>query len=470
MDDFAVKRTVQNHFDIVRKIEAVCGEMPYAIKQLKTQVSTLKSMDNKLVSLRSKTERKASTKMIDKLDGYIILYQNAYLDCKKNHQTILKTLDEIDELNTKLADYYSSQGKRKEAKRTVASGEKFDKSSRKQIEEIMMQLSSLKELTVAMEAKSKKSGDDSTLGAKKISEDKLAEQMHSNGYMHSRNNNNHPPHDRKMPPPHYFQPVPSFNIAPISIDVNSAVNAAVESFSKMFEERIAEYLSTYEVKKPVSRDISEGESMAFDKLIEDENFALDKLSDLLEKIGGLLSGISELTSSYAALEEKTHALADSMKSVNDTQRTLARELQGIQATQKVISGDQLKLAEEQAVVVEEQKVTLAHQTELKEAGNAVSQVADALLEDMGRGLDSFKSAVANQTEILASFGEFAATSGKILEVQKNLEERQAELVEMQREALLAHKRLVRSQKAVNERSGVKLKPDKVLAENPDGDE
>jgi tRNA-2-methylthio-N6-dimethylallyladenosine synthase len=62
-----------------------------------------------------------------------------------------------------------------------------------------------------------------------------------------------------------------------------------------------------------------------------------------------------------------------------------------------------------------------------------------------------------------------AANEKLLELQKNLEERQAELSELQREAILAQKRITRSQKAVNERLGAKtsVKKEKTDSEKAD---
>ena len=59
MNDFAAKKgeVFTSHFDIVRRIETLTGEVPYAIKQFKAQVLSFLSMDKRLSSLKSKTEK-----------------------------------------------------------------------------------------------------------------------------------------------------------------------------------------------------------------------------------------------------------------------------------------------------------------------------------------------------------------------------------------------------------------------------
>ncbi len=488
MNEFVANKAapLTNHFDIVRKIEAMSGEIPYAIKRFKEQVSAFLSMDKRLVSLKLKTEKRASSKKLDRLDSYISEYQSAYRKCRESYTSVSKALDEIDVLYTRLADFYNSEGRRKEAKRVVADGEKFDKVSRKQLDAISLRLNSANEISTAKKAEEdippreerndRKPNVDYTYAEREQREqrtprDNGAPRRYGN-YPHGAPNTpppynanpyNYPPYDYRMPPM-YYQPMPSFNIAPISIDVNAAVDSAIESFAKAFEERIGEYLDGYELPEVQHQGVSEEESRAFDKVIEDGGFALEKLSALLEKVGNMLSTLSELTAKYSELEEKTHTLSESMKSANDTQRTLARDLQGIQATQKVISGDQLKLAEEQIVVVEEQKAAIERQAELKDRQSATSNEIKELLDGTNQTIDGLKESLERQNGIATALGEVITAGDKLLELQKNLEARQTELTEMQRDALLAQKKLARSQKAVNERSGAKTNARKEKSE------
>ena len=467
MNDFEVKKSaVSNHFDIVRRIETISGEIPYAIKQFKSQVSYFRSMDKKLTSLKSKTEKKASGKMLDKLDAFISEYESTYRKCRQSYASVSKALDELSELYSRLRDYYYTQGKRREAKRAVSDGERLEKSARKQLSDVFELLNSANELSSISDSKEEERlvREDDMPKSSFTSDARTRESVMSEDAMRRPNPYQQNPanpyayahYDYRMPP-QYYQPMPSFNIAPISIDVNAAVESAVESFTKAFEEKIGEYLAGYEAQEKRPSDITEGESLALNKVIEDEGFALDELSLLLEKISAMLSTLSELTATYSSLEEKTRTLADSMKSASDTQRALAREIQGIQATQKVISGDQLKLAEEQAIVVEEQKTAISRQAELKEAEAAVAGEITMFVDGANQALEALKDAALRQSDIASSIGEAVTASDKLLALQKNLEERQCELTEMQREALLAQKRLMRSQRAVNERSGAKIK-------------
>ncbi len=471
MNDFAAKKgeTGASHFDIVRRIETMSGEIPYAIKQFRSQVLDFCSMDKKLLAIKSKTEKRASSKKLDKLESFVIEYQSAYRKCYQSYTSITKALDEIDSLYSKLSDYYNYEGKRKEAKRAISDGEKFDKLSRKQLLQIYNKLDSCEEIALAKETIE---GDGFEEREEKLKTDAPRKDARGDEARRRGDEGAHrygpnpygapyppyppyyPGYDYRMPPA-YYQPMPSFNIAPISIDVNSAVDSLFDSFTKAFDERVREYAENYEFPE-VKRSATSGvESEALDKAIEDESFALEKFSALFEKIDAMLSSLSALTAKYSELEDKTRTLTESMKNATDTQRTLARELQGIQATQKVIGGDQLKLAEEQTIIVEAQAVALSRQAELRDAENAVSNEIASLLDGANANVEAFKASLDKQSDVANSLETAMTAADKLLELQKNLEERQSELTEIQREALLAQKKLTRSQKALNERLGAK---------------
>ena len=155
MNDFAAKKgeASMSHFDIVRRIETMSGEIPYAIKQFKSQTLAFCSMDKKLSAMKSKTEKRASSKKLDKLEEYITEYRSAYRKCRQNYTSILKALDEIEALYSRLSDYYHSEGKRREAKRAIADAEKFDKPARKQLEQIYEKLEAAAEIDLAKDGK-----------------------------------------------------------------------------------------------------------------------------------------------------------------------------------------------------------------------------------------------------------------------------------------------------------------------------
>lgn len=479
MNDFATRKSegFASHFDIVRRIETMCSEVPYAIKQFRTQVAGFRSMDKRLVALKQKAERKANTKILDKLDSYIIEYQGAYRKCVQSYADINKALDEIAKLYSLLADHYSADGRRKESKRAVADGKKFDKVSRRDLTLVFDKLNSVMEIDLAKEGKAepqpireeRPENSREPFYREENREQEIRRQRDEaarHSYNAQQNPGAHyqqapygyPQHDyRMMPPPPFYQPMPSLSIAPISIDVNSAVDSLFDNFTKAFEAHAREYISNYELPTPEAKPsaVSEEEKQAVDKIVEDEGFALEKMAALLEKMGNMLSLLSELTAKYSELEDKAKAISDSLKSATDTQRTLARELQGIQATQKVINGDQLKLAEEQTIVVEAQKLAISRQTELCELEKGVSEEMQAMLDGASKNAEGFRTSAAAQNGVADALLEIMSANDKLLDLQKNLEERQSELTEMQRDALLAHKKLTRSQKAVNERLGAK---------------
>ena len=528
MNDFATKKreVFTSHFDIIRKIETMCGEIPYAIKQFKAQVMSFLSMEKRLASLKSKAEKKANTKVLDKFEAFIVEYKGAYRRCYQSYTSISKTIDTIAELYAELSEFYYSEGKRREAKRATADGDKYDKFAKKQLSAVFNRLNSAAYISLAKEEKSAleiprekrieaseanafykedlhESGVDfkkEEMQARESHQQNNAQKNASPSYgrgaqynsapqynaaqynqgvqysapqytganpqynpnvppfagAHYQQNNayGYPQPDYRTPPTYY--PPQNFNITPISIDVNSAVESLFEAFAKAFDERTREFIANYKFPEVERQGITEGESRALDKIVDDESFALEKLSALLEKINLMFESLSELTAKYAELEEKSKAISLSMKNASDTQRALAREIQGIQATQKVIGNDQLKLAEEQAVVVEAQKAAIASQAELNEAENAITAEISAILAGADKTLEGFKSSLSEQNGITEALAGVMAANGKLIELQKNLEERQSELTEMQREALLAQKRLARSQKAVNERIGAKL--------------
>ena len=472
MNDFAAKRGEEfaSHFDIVRRIETMCGEIPYAIKQFKSQVLDFRSMDKKLSSMKSKTEKRANAKKLDRLDAFTSEYQSAYRKCSQSYASIERALDEIDRLYSKLSDYYLAEGKRKESKRALSDGEKFDKISRKQLAQIYDRLESSAEISVAKEGKIATEREELSEKPREMREDAVRGRREEprmsrsgNSYAGSAPHQApYPPYPHGAPyyppqymPPQYYQPMAGLSIAPISIDVNAAVDSLFDSVKKAFDERIGDYAQSIDFAEGKRSSVTNGESEALNKVVDDESYVIEKLSGLLEKINGMFTALSELTAKYSELEDKTRTLTESMKNATDTHRNLARELQGIQATQKVIGVDQLKLAEEQTVIVESQSLAISRHAELRDAENAVSNEISALLEGANANVDSFKASLAAQGEIANALGDVITANEKLLELQKNLEERQTELSELQREAILAQKKITRSQKAVNERLGAK---------------
>jgi len=480
-----------NHFDYVRQLEVITEELPYGIKQYKGQVAELVAMDKKLSSLQEKADRNASGKLADKIDALGLEYVAAYKKCVSALDVINKEIEKANVLFVKLSDYYASVGNRRSAKRVRASLDKFEKDNARSLEPAVEAMNSISgiEYIKAMDREPKRQEPKPTVQTSRVTEEPKPE---SRPAPEQSVPASEPPRRESAPPPPprhanpyydpyrtpYYQPMPSFNIAPISIDVNRAVESAVDSFVALFEERVGKYLETKlaslkldpsddvsaesEVAKTPSEETleapSDAEVAVAARIAEDEAVALDKLASILEGMKGLMAGIGELGEAYSVLEEKQRAAIESAKALSDMQRTLARELQGIQATQKVISTDQLATGEEQAVIFEQQKTALAAQSELSELQSKLTADQLEIMKKQESVDERIGELVASLSSVSEREEDMERGSARLLDMQKNLSERQSELTELQREALLQQKRILRSQRALNEKLGAKRRP------------
>ena len=276
MIDYGARGSSNSDFDVfdaIRRIEAMAGEIPYEIKQFKKQVSDFRSMGKKLTSLRDKAESRGNAKMIKKLEAFTKEYAAEYRKCRITENTIKKQIDELVGVYAQLGDYYASSGKRKEEKRIRKEADKYESSVKRQLEAVSALLVSQEEISELADVKinsfemekepqrpresrgyseprrqrfDEPSRDFDARGsrAERFADGDMREGARHNqegrGYWHQPA----PQDPYRMPPPMYYQPympayqpAPSFNIAPISIDVNSAVDSAIASFIKMFDIR-----------------------------------------------------------------------------------------------------------------------------------------------------------------------------------------------------------------------------------------
>lgn len=456
----------ENHWDLVRRLENLTEEVPYRIKIYKNQVAHLLSIDKKLTSLQDKADKNATASIVGKIEVMGRDYVSAYRRCNSSYSDITKDIENTAQLFSQLSDYYLSRGNRKAAKRVQKSSVKFDRDMRRALEPAFNSMNSISNLSYlrALEENEelKKEEFESfeepvKAPEKEIPLDKRPEyeqrrEPQNNPYRPA-SNNKHGYEQYKAPV--NFQPVPSFNIAPISIDVNRAVESAVDRFEKLFEERIAAYLEAYKIPEGeprVSSEEAEASSLVIDAAAENLGFAADKLSELLDKATALLSGITEISRAYSELEEKHKAAVESARALSDMQRALTREIQGIQVTQKVITQDQAQVKEEQSAILEKQKEILAAQGELSEGAAKIFEEQTALIKRREELDGTAKEIEALYSEIASCEDEILRRGNKALEAQRALTEKQGELTEMQREALAAHRRQVRSQKAINEKA------------------
>ncbi len=465
----------ENHLDYVRQLEVITEELPYGIKQYKDQVSDLVAMDKKLSALQEKADKNASVRLADKIESLGLEYVAAYKRCASALSVINAEIEKANVLFVKLSDYYASVGNRKAAKRVRSSLDRFEKDNSKRLDAAVEAMNSISgiEYIKAMDKESPKMEKTVKEETKAYREEPIAERrtaadaeaVHEPSPRRREEAAKMPPPPPRYQNPYYdpyrmpqysYQPAPSFNIAPISIDVNRAVESAVDSFVSLFEERVGKYLSDKIINEEKATPAPDpNEVAAIEKIAEDESFALDKLVSILEGMKKLMTGIGELNEAYLVLEEKQKAALESAKTLSDMQRNLARELQGIQATQKVISVDQMATGEEQAVIFEQQKTTLAAQTELSERQTKLT--GDQL--EIVKTHQSLDGEIAAINELLSDISqkeeEMLRSGTKTLELQKTLSEKQTDLTELQREALLAQKKLARSQRALNEKLGAK---------------
>lgn len=468
----------ENHWDLVRRLENLTEEIPYRIKIYKNQVSHFLSIDKKLTALQVKADKNATASVVGKIEVMGRDYVSAYRRCKLSYSDITKDIKNTELLFSELSDYYLSHGNRKAAKRVNKSSVKFDMDARKSLEaafNLMNSVSNLSYLEALKEKTEIKNEGDARFEEpikspeKEIPFDKRFEheQMEKRPENEQRrepqprsqyrpvrqNHINYEPYTYNMPI--NFQPVPSFNIAPISIDVNRAVESAVDRFEELFEARIASYLEAYKIPEGeprVSSEEAEASSLVLDAAAENLGFAADKLSELLDKATALLSGITEISRAYSELEEKHKAAVESARALSDMQRALTREIQGIQVTQKVITQDQAQVKEEQSAILEKQKEILVAQGELSEGAAKIFEEQTALIKRREELDGAINEIGALYSEIAAHEDEILRRGNKALEAQRALTEKQGELTEMQREALAAHRRQVRSQKAINEKA------------------
>lgn len=488
MMDFKTGREIpaENHFDFVRQLEVITEELPYGIKQYKRQVADLVAMDKKLSALQEKADRNASVRLADKIDALGMEYVAEYKRCVSALSVINGEVEKAKKIFLKLSEYYASVGNRKAAKRVRMSVERFERDTAKKLNPIVDLMNSISGIDYI------KAMDKVPVLAEEPVEDELEyreepipapkaenEPQPARKEVPRRDDGREPPpryanpyYDPYRMPPYPYQSAPSFNIAPISIDVNRAVESAVDSFVQLFEERVGKYLTekakaaaegksaTAEPIPTETADAAPQEAAAIEKIAEDESFALEKLSGLLEGMKGLMAGIGELNEAYLLLEEKQRAALESARSLSDMQRTLARELQGIQATQKVIGVDQLATFEEQAVILEQQKTTLTAQGELNEKQLKLAEKQLELVKNQGALDEGLAEISAILSDISAKEEELLRSGNKTLELQKALGERQSGLTELQREAFAVQKKLTRSQRGLNEKLGIKRQAQK----------
>ena len=448
----------ENHWDLVRRLENLTEEIPYRIRIYKNQVSHLLSIDKKLTALQDKADKSVKASIVSKIEVMSRDYASAYKRCNSSYSDITEDIERSSLLFAELSDYYLSRGNRRAAKRVTNSSVKFEKDMRRLIEPSFSAMNSISNISYlkALEENAPEEEVENKIQEQTGAHDKKPEYEARKEYEAPQYRPIRQSAESKEAyrPPVNFQPVPSFNIAPISIDVNRAVESAIERFEKIFEERIATYLEAYKIpeKEPaVTGEETEASALVLEAAAENLGFASERLSALLDKTAELLSGVSEMNKAYSELEEKHKATVESARALSDMQRALTREIQGIQVTQKLINQDQAQVAEEQSAILEKQKAILEKQAEIPESEEKLLSEEEALIKRIEELDGALKEINAVYSEIAAGEEEILKRAGKALEAQRSLTEKQGELTEMQREAVVAHRRQVRSQKAINEK-------------------
>ena len=245
---------------------------------------------------------------------------------------------------------------------------------------------------------------------------------------------NQPPQFYYVPQPQYYPTAP--DVTPI---VEKAVNEAVERITATVIAGMSEH--NQEVRSVDGRSVSVAE-----KLIEEEDYVINKLTALMGGIEALLGRLGELGEAFVDISAKQEQTVELQKKINDMQRALARELQGVQVNQKLINQEQVELLGEQSVLIETQKAAAENQKALTEAQANLADIQKVVIETHGAIEESMREVLSSQKEMLTAQGQIMATGMKNIEKQKELSEKQKEMTLLQKAMLSEHKKLVRSQR------------------------
>ena len=297
--------------------------------------------------------------------------------------------------------------------------------------------------------------------------------------------------------------VTSVNVAPVTIDISSyverAISATMDRLAAGMEKKIDAYLASLEIPAPVipAPVVTPAETVApapaatapaatadavdparaeafittakannelINHLCEEQTHIYEKLRTTITDVQNLIEGMTDLSAAYLILADRERETIEVQKQVNDMQRHIAREQQGVQVNQKLISEEQIAISAEQAVILDRQKGIAEKQASLAESQKAMEETQKALLETHMALEEAMRAVMLAQKEIIATQQAIINGNAKNQDATKTLIEKQAEITAMQKDALAAHKQLLREQKAHNEKVAPKTPKAKKPAE------
>lgn len=269
--------------------------------------------------------------------------------------------------------------------------------------------------------------------------------------------------------PIYFDPYaqvrPSVNIAPVNIDISTAVeravNQAISKLSSALDKRMEEFLAAYNltsVQYDQAAAVSSSDNGAFlatseleEKIADNEKELLDKLSLLLETVNGLSASIATVTDGYAKLDAKIKEGIELQRQTNDMQRHTQREQQGVQVNQRVINKDQLSICEEQAAIADAQNGIAEDQKRLASAQSAIAENQRAIVETQNSLNEAMDIVMQEQKKLISAQQAIVLENEKQLDAQRLISDKQVEVSDIQKQILASQKGVIKDQRSVAER-------------------
>ena len=260
----------------------------------------------------------------------------------------------------------------------------------------------------------------------------------------------------------------SVKIEPVSVDISDkveqAVDFAMKKLSASLEKKIESYIANLVIPMPempvmpapvqvpvYSGGVSAQSTEIAEKVAEDEDVIIEKLTALLAGLRKITEEYVKLNAAYVEMANKQKDISELQKQTNDMQRLTAREAQGVQVNQKVINTDQVTVAQEQAIIYETQKSVTEKQKLISESQVNMQDQQKAVIDTQAALEDAMKVVMNTQRDIIATQQAIIAGNNRNIETQKELTTLQVETANMQKEAGALQRQILRDQKAIGEK-------------------
>jgi hypothetical protein len=264
-------------------------------------------------------------------------------------------------------------------------------------------------------------------------------------------------------PVRYYDPYvrPSVNIAPVNLNISSAVekavNQAISKLSASLDRKIEEFFGSYELPaiqpavKTESSAYSSPEAALEENIANDERTLIEKLAVLTQSVKELYASLAQITDAYTEMDKKIKEAVELQKQTNDMQRHTLREQQGVQVNQRVINRDQLSISEEQAAIADAQNGIMEDQKRLSSAQAAIAENQRAVVETQNSLGEAMNIVIGEQKKLISAQQAIAAENEKQLDVQTVISEKQTEISELQKQMLSSQKNALKDQRSISER-------------------